>query len=152
MKGIIIVLSFFTLSFGEKGSSVRVFTNAQITQWRTKLSNENLTQAFNNEELSTFSLDRVQPIYEQVIFEIKSRLSSAQFNENGFKLNAQKDKELLIFVVEVTRRYSQKFDPGNGHYRVFSQLYRLVSKDMSLAIERSNLSAYDKKIVRANIR
>ena len=55
-------------------------------------------------------------------------------------------------MVEVTRRYSQKFDPGNGHYRVFSQLYRLASKDMSLAIEKSNLSAYDKKIVRANIR
>ena len=74
-----------------------MFTNAQITQWRTKLSNENLTQAFNNEELSTFSLDRVQPIYEQVIFEIKSRLSSAQFNENGFKLKRTKRQRAFDF-------------------------------------------------------
>ena len=152
MKYLIILLSFFTLSFGEDGSSVRVFTDEQIKEWRSELSDENLTQAFNNEELSNFPLDRIQPIYEKSVFQIKALLAFVQKNEKGYKLNAQKDKELLIFVVEITRKYSQSFDPGNGHYRVFSKLYRSAPKDMNLAIENSGLSAYDKKIVRANIR
>ena len=152
MKYLITLLSFFTLSFGEDGSSVRVFSDVEIMEWRSSLSNENLEVAFNNEQLSSFPLDRIQPIYEETLSQIKSRLNSAELNENGFKLNAQQDKELLIFVVEVTRAYSQNFDPGNGHFRSFSQLYRSAEKDMSLAIERANLTAYDKKIVRANIR
>ena len=152
MKYLITLLSFFTLSFGEDASSFRVFSDVEITQWRLSLSSENLTTAFNNEELSSFPLDRIQPIYDETLAEIQSRLESVESNENGFKLNSQKDKELLIFIIEETRAYSRNFDPGNAHFRSFSQLYHAAEKDMSLAIERANLSAYDKKIVRANIR
>jgi hypothetical protein len=152
MKYLISILSFFTLSFGEDGSSVRVFTDKQIKTWRIELSDENLTKAFNDESLSQFPLDRIQPIYESNVLNVESVIKSAPKNKNGYRLNSQKDKEFLIFLVETTRRYSQNFDPGNGHYRIFSKLYKAAPKDMSLAIERSSLSAYDKKIVKANIR
>jgi len=152
MKYMIILLSFCSLSFGEDGSSVRVFSNKDIKEWRKTLSSDELKKSFNNESLSSFPLDRVQPLYEKVIHEVKAKISEAKPNKKGFHLNAQKDKEFLSFLVEVTRRYSKDFDPGNGHFRVFSQLYKVAQKDMSLAIERSSLPAYDKKIVRANIR
>lgn len=152
MKYIIILLSFLSLSFGEDGSSVRVFSNDEVKKWRVELSDASLQKAYNNEELSDFPLDRVQPFYEKVINEVKAKLLSTKLNEKGFKLNAQKDKELLIYIVEVTRKYSRQFDPGNAHFRAFSKLYKSAKKDISLAIEQSSLTAYDKKIVRANIR
>lgn len=152
MKYIIILLSFLSLSFGEDGSSVRVFSNDDIKQWRAQLSDKSLKKFYNNESLSKFPLDRVQPVYDRVVGEVQTKLHTAKLNPKGFRLNAQKDKEFLIFLVEVTRKYSRQFDPGNNHFRAFSKLYNSSKKDMNLAIERSSLKAYDKKIVRANIR
>lgn len=152
MKYLVTLLSFFILSFSEAGSSARVFTDSQIAQWKFALSNESLNTAFNNEALSDFPLDRVQPLYDKTVLEIKATLESAVENESGYRLSDQKDKNLLIFLVEVTRRYSKNYDPGNAHFGTFSELYLVAPKDLSLAIERSSLKAYDKKIVRANIK
>ena len=152
MKYLITLLLIFVLSFGEAGSSIKVFSESQIANWKLELSNESLDTAFNNEALSDFPLDRVQPLYDEKVLEIKKILESAVEDESGYKLSDNKDKDLLIFVVEVTRRYSKSYDPGNAHFGSFSELYSVAPKDLSLAIERSSLSGYDKKIIRANIK
>ena len=152
MKYIVTLLSFFILSFVEAGSSIRVFTNSQIAKCKLELSDKSLNSAFNNETLSDFPLDRVQPLYDRNILQIKIILESAVEDESGYKLSDPKDKDLLVFLVEVTRRYSKSYDPGNAHFGSFSDLYSVAPKDLSLAIERSSLTGYDKKIVRANIK
>lgn len=124
-------------------------TSFDIQSLKDKITYENLNKAYELDDAKVKKLDRVLNIYVEVVNETIEFLKKKKENNESL---SEKESDFLIYIVEQTEMFSEKFDGGNLHHYIFSKLYEVNPQQMSLAIERSNLTASEKEVLKESIK
>lgn len=146
MKFIYLQILFLGVSFLAHAQELSDF---EINSLKNEISYENLKKVYEDDDLSVKRLDRVLNIYVNVVKKIMETLEAK--NDRG-KSYSQAEKEFLVYLVEQTQVFTEKFNGGNIHHYIFSKLYAADPQQMSVAIARSNLTASEKTALRSSIR
>ena len=146
MKLIYLLLLSLGVSFQAHSQELSA---SDIRSLKNEISYENLQSAYEEEDPSVKRLDRVLNIYAEVV---KKTIDALRYKKEREQPYSQAEKQFLIYLVEQTQIFSEKYDGGNIHHYIFSKLYEVDPQQMSLAIERSKLTASEKAALRSSVR
>ncbi len=116
------------------------------------VSLENLSSSQLESTYQSGGLDAVVRDFYKVSVFLASQFSKLEKNSKGLRVVSNLHKDQLDRMVAIAQEITDRYDRSNMHYYGFSKLYKVVPLDLSLAIERSNLSAEQKVHMRQTLK
>lgn len=112
-----------------------------------KLSSKKLEKDFK-----AHGLDSIVKTFYKTSLDLEKKFSKKKPNSKGLRVVSKKDKKDLVRLVLAAEEITDKYDKSNLHYYGFSKLYKSIPLDLSLAIERSGLTAQEKQDMRTTLK
>lgn len=150
MKHLLIMISCFFISMSlasaQKAKAQALYSEKQVQVIKNKISKQNLKSIFDKK-----GLDAANEVFFDVVVDFAKRakaLAKKSKTQRTDILQADSDKELLIYIVNRAQDFTDDIDGGLIHFYGLSKLYEVVQKDFDWAIDRSGLTANDRAHMR----
>lgn len=142
MKALLFTLLFlFTL--GAQAQTRPLYSDRDVQVVKDQISKTSLMKL-----KKTGGVDAANEQFFKVVTEFAQKAKGLEIDDKGLKLQNKNDVELLVYIVNMAQYFTLNIDQGLIHYYGLSQLYKVIPKDMSQAIENSALSASEKMMMR----